>query len=118
MEKEMIQHEKFGHEINRRIVESWTREEDNYRVKVSTWHDKTRKAFISNLSECTIERNEGYTMEKSVIYSSLNQLIQIQAVSRYNYEKMADFHLQAVAKVADLVEALLADLNRNAEGVA
>ena len=112
-----MQHEKFGHEINRRIVESWTRE-DNYRVKVTTWHDKTRKAFISNLSECTIERNEGYTMERSVMYSSLNKLIQIQAVTRYNYEKMADFHIQAVAQVMDQVNALIADLNRDAEGVA
>lgn len=114
----MATHEKLGHEINRRIVESWTREEDNYRVKVSTWHDKTRKAFISNISECTIERNEGYTMERSVMYSSLNKLVQIQAVTRYNYEKMSDFHTQAVASVMDQVEALLADLNRNAEGVA
>ena len=114
----MATREKFGHEINRRIVESWTREEDNYRVKVTTWHDKNRKAYLSNISECTIERNEGYTMERSVMYSSLNKLVQIQAVTRYNYEKMADFHLQAVAQVMDQVEARLADLNRNAEGVA
>jgi len=113
-----MQHEKFGHEINRRIVESWTREEDNYRVKVSTWHDKTRKAFISNISECTIEKNDGYTMEKSIMYQSLNKLVQIQAVSRYKYEKMADFHTQAVAQVMDQVNALIADLNRDAEGVA
>lgn len=113
----MATREKYGHEINRRIVESWTRE-DNYRVKVTTWHDKTRKAFISNLSECTIERNEGYTMEKSVMYSSLNKLVQIQAVSRYNYDKLSDFHIQAVAQVMDQVNALIADLNRDAEGVA
>lgn len=113
----MATREKYGHEINRRIVESWTRE-DNYRVKVTTWHDKTRKAFISNLSECTIERNEGYTMERSVMYSSLNKLVQIQAVTRYNYEKMEDFHTQAVAQVMDQVNALIEDLNRDAEGVA
>jgi competence transcription factor ComK len=113
-----MQHEKFGHEINRRIVESWTREEDNYRVKVSTWHDKTRKAFISNISECTIEKNDGYTMEKSIMYQSLNKLVQIQAVARYNYEKMSDFHTQAVAQVMDQVNSLIADLNRDAEGVA
>ena len=57
-----MDHQKFGHEINRRIVESWTRE-DNYRVKVTTWHDKNRKAFISNISECQIEKNAGYVME-------------------------------------------------------
>jgi hypothetical protein len=113
----MATREKFGHEINRRIVESWTRE-DNYRIKVTTWHDKTRKAFISNLSECTIERTEGYTMERFTMYQSLNKLIQMQAVTRYNYEKMADFHIQAVAKVMDQVNALIADLNRDAEGVA
>ena len=118
MEKEMIQHEKFGHDINRRIVESWTREEDNYRVKVSTWHDKNRKAYLSNISECTIERRDGFTMEKWTMYSSLNKLIQIQAVSRYNYEKMAELHIQAVAQVMDQVQALLADVTRDAEGVA
>jgi hypothetical protein len=114
----MATHEKFGHEINRRITESWTREEDNYRVKVSTWHDKTRKAYLSNISECTIERRDGFTMEKWTMYQSLNKLIQIQAVTRYNYEKMSDFHIQAVAQVMDQVTALLADLNRDAEGVA
>lgn len=111
----MAVHEKFGHEINRRIVESWTRE-DNYRVKVSTWHDKTRKAFISNISECIIERNEGYTMERWVMYSDLNKMIQMKAVSRYNYEKMSDFHLQAVAQVMDQVNDLIA--NRDAQAVA
>jgi uncharacterized protein YqfB (UPF0267 family) len=57
-------------------------------------------------------------MERSVMYSSLNKLIQIQAVTRYNYDKLSDFHTQAVAQVIDQVDALIADLNRNAEGVA
>lgn len=112
-----MKHEKYGHEINRRIVESWTRE-DNYRVKVRSWHDKNRKAFISNLSECQIEANEGYVMEKSVMYSDLNQLIQIQPVSRYNYEKMAEFHAQAVAQVLDQIHSLLGDASRVAGEVA
>lgn len=114
----MATREKFGHEINRRIVESWTREEDNYRVKVTTWHDKNRKAFISNISECNIERCDGFTMERSIVFQSLNKLIQMQAVTRYNYEKMSEFHIQAVTQVLDQVNALIADLNRNAEGVA
>lgn len=106
-----MDHQKFGHEVNRRIVESWTRE-DNYRVKVSTWHDKNRKAFISNISECQIEKNEGYVMEKSVMYQSLNRLIEMQGVSRYNYEKMADFHIKAVSAVLDLINSLLSDPSR------
>jgi hypothetical protein len=57
-------------------------------------------------------------MEKWTMYQSLNKLVQIQAVSRYNYEKMADFHTQAVDQVMDQVNALIADLNRDAEGVA
>jgi hypothetical protein len=57
-------------------------------------------------------------MEKWTMYQSLNKLIQAQAVTRYNYEKMADFHTQAVAQVMDQVNALIADLNRDAEGVA
>ena len=112
----MAVHEKFGHEINRRITESWTREEDNYRVKVSTWHDKRHKGYLSVISECLIERGDGYTMEKWVMYSDLNKRIQYQAVSRYNYEKMAEAHLQAVAQVMDQVNDLIA--NRKAEGVA
>jgi hypothetical protein len=110
-----MDHQKHGHEINRRIVESWTRE-DNYRVKVTTWHDKNRKAFISNISECQIEKNEGYTMEKSVMYQSLNRLIQMEAVSRYNYEKMADFHAKAVTAVLDQINSLLSDPSRVAVG--
>lgn len=111
----MAIHEKFGHEINRRIVETWTRE-DNYRVKVTTWHDKNHKGYISVISECTIEKGDGYTMEKWVMYSDLNRRIQYQAVSRYNYEKMSQAHLEAVAQVTDEVNELIA--NRNAEAVA
>lgn len=110
-----MDHQKFGHEINRRIVESWTRE-DNYRVKVTTWHDKNRKAFISNLSECQIEKNAGYVMEKSVMYQSLNRLIEMQGVSRYNYEKMSDFHANAVSAVLDQINSLLSDPSRVAVG--
>ncbi len=55
-------------------------------------------------------------MEKWVMYSDLNKMIQMQAVSRYNYEKMAEAHLQAVAKVLDQVNDLIA--NRDAEAVA
>ena len=112
-----MDHQKHGHEINRRIVESWTRE-DNYRVKVSTWHDKNRKAFISNLSDCRIEVSENYTMEISVMFSDLNQKIQIQPVNRYNYEKMADFHNKAVTAVLDQIYSLLNDASRVAGEVA
>jgi hypothetical protein len=111
-----MDHQKHGHEINRRIVESWTRE-DNYRVKVSTWHDRNRKAFISNLSECKAEQREGYTMEFFSPFSDLNQLIQMQGVSRYNYEKMADFHDKAVTAVLDQIYSLISAPS-NAEEVA
>lgn len=101
-----MDHQKHGHEINRRIVESWTRE-DNYRVKVTTWHDKNRKAYISHISDCTIEKNAGYVMERSTMYESLFKRIQMEAVSRYNYEKMADFHAKAVTAVLDQIVLLI-----------
>lgn len=105
----MNTHEKLGHEINRRIVESWTREEDNYRVKVTTWHDKTRKAFLSNISECQIQPGEGYIMEFFSPFSDLNKLIQAERVNRYNFAKLQEFHLLAVAEVLSEVNQLLAN---------
>ncbi len=117
MEKETIQHEKIAADSTRKVCETWTRE-DNYRVKVITWHDRSRKAFMSVISECQIQRQEGYTMEYFSPMVDLNKLIQAERVSRYNFGKLQEFHLQTTAQVMDQVTELLADLNRRAEGVA
>jgi hypothetical protein len=108
----MIQHEKIAVDSSRKVSESWTREEDNYRVKVSTWHDKNRKAFISNISECQIQPREGYTMEFFSPFVDLNRMIQAERVTRYNFAKLQEFHLQAVAQVQAEVNSLLANAKK------
>ena len=114
MEKETIQHEKIAVDSRRKVSESWTRG-DNYRVRVSTWHDKTRKTFISNISECQIQPREGYSMEFFSPFVDLNRLIQAERVSRYNFAKLQEFHLQAVAQVQAEVDTLLATLKKSEE---
>jgi hypothetical protein len=107
-------HEKIAVDSSRKVSESWTRG-DNYRVKVTTWHDKTRKAYLSNISECQIQPREGYTMEFFSPFSDLNKLIQAEQVSRYNFANLQAFHLAAVAQVLDQVEQLLANPSKVVE---
>jgi len=109
-----MQHDKIAVDSRRKVTESWTRE-DNYRVKVITWHDKTRKAFISNISECQVQPRDGYSMEFHAVFSDLNKVIQAERIARYNFAKLQEFHLQAVAQVQAEVDSLLANSKKVVE---
>ena len=104
-----MKHEKYADATRRKVVETWTLE-NNYRVKVYTYHDKIKKAYWSIISECRIEASgdSGIYFEKHHMREDLNQLAGKAEGLRYNYEKLSAAHEAAAANVADQVAQLLA----------
>ena len=94
---------KYGSNERRRITESYTLA-NNYRVKVTTWHDKARKAYLTAVSECEIEPREGgYTIERHTVYADFNRVVMSEPAARYSWLNMERVHNIAADAVADLV---------------
>lgn len=102
-----IAKETTSNDITRRITDTYTVE--NYRVKVSTWHDKTRKAYFTSVSECRIEKRDGYTMEYHGIFADYYKTIKAERVSRYSLTGLHKFHDEAADEAAAIVNQLLAN---------
>jgi hypothetical protein len=99
--------DKHGDATRRKIVESYTLE-NNYRVKITTWHDKARKAYLTAVSECEIETREGWTWERHTIYADFYKLVASEKVARYSWPNMERAHNIAADMAADLVRELVA----------
>ena len=98
---------KTGNDIRRKIVESWTL--GDYRVKLTTYHDKAGKTYTSIISECEIESGtNGFYFEKHRMYEHLNRLAGRVSVSRYSWPNMERAHNIAADSVRELVDQLLA----------
>jgi hypothetical protein len=92
-------------DITRKITESYTI--GDYRVKVTTWHDKSRKAYLTSIGECQIEKREGYTMERHAIFASYYKTIKAERVSRYSFKSLEAFHDSTAQEAADIVDRLI-----------
>ena len=101
-------HEKIVNEITRKCVDTYTLE-NNYRVKVYTYHDKVKKAYWSIISECVIEASgtSGIYFERHTMHSDFNQLANRVEALRYNAENMKKAHEIALSSVRGLVDQLL-----------
>jgi hypothetical protein len=101
-------HDKFINEITRKCVDTWTLD-NNYRVKVYTYHDKVKKAYWSIISECIVEASgtSGIYFERHSLHNDLNRLANKVIAARYNPSNMVKAHSDAVEAVRDLVEQLL-----------
>jgi hypothetical protein len=101
-------HEKFVNEITRKCVDTYTLD-NNYRVKVYTYHDKVKKVYWSVISECTVEASgtAGFYFEKHSMYTDLNRLAGKVEALRYNPENMKKAHESALYSVRELVDQLL-----------
>jgi len=86
---------------SRRITTTYT--EGTYRVKVSTTHSKNYKIYRTIVSECIVEINETYTMERFTMFQDFNQSIQSIPAPRYNAQKLQEAHESGV-KIATGVE--------------
>jgi hypothetical protein len=101
-------HEKIVNEISRKCVDTYTLD-NNYRVKVYTYHDKVKKAYWSTIKECMVEASgsEGIYFEKHTMHTDLHQLAgQVEAL-RYSAENMKKAHELALYSVLGQVEELL-----------
>ena len=105
-------HERFLNHVSRKCVDTWTLD-NNYRVKVYTYHDKDKKAYWSIIKECMVEASgtSGIYFEKSTVHVSLNQLAGKVEALRFNGDSMVKAHDSAIDSVRDLIDQLL-ELNK------
>ncbi len=101
-------HENFVNEITRKCVDTYTLE-NNYRVKVSTYHDKVKKVYWSTISECVVEASgtAGFYFERHTMYTDFNRLAGKVEALRYNPENMKKAHGLALDSVRGLIDQLL-----------
>ena len=100
-------YEKHGDSIRRKVVESYTLE-NNWRVKVYTTHDKARKAYYTSISECQVQQRDGYSMEFHAMFTDYSQIVQRVAVSRYSWHTLEQAHNLAVELHGNIVRDLIA----------
>lgn len=110
MNTDTVEKESVKSDSSRKITDSYTI--DNYRVKVSTWHDKNRKAYITSVSECQIEKCDGYTMERHAIFANYYKTINATRVSRYSFKSLEVFHNSTAEEVAVIVATLIDSHNK------
>ena len=101
-------HDKHVNEITRKCVDTYTLE-NNYRVKVYTYHDKTKKVYWSVISECEVEASgsSGIYFERHRMHVDLNKLISSISAPRYNPTNMKKAHEEAIYSTRELVDQLL-----------
>ena len=101
-------HERLLNHVTRKCVDTWTLD-NNYRVKVYTYHDKSYKAYWSIIKECIVEesRTTGIYFERHTVHTSLNQLAGKVEALRFNGDVMVKAHDTAIESVRDLIDQLL-----------
>ncbi len=103
----VMKQDKVINEQGRKIVSTYTLE-NNYRVKVSTYHSPTSKVIYSILSECITGTSGIFTMETFVMYRDLNERVLSEPVSRYSFKALQDQHERAIEQEAQKIAYLLA----------
>ena len=103
-----MKQEKIVSAENRKIVSTYTLE-NNYRVKVSTYHSSSSKVIYSILSECITGTSGMFTMETFVMYRDLNERVISEPVARYSFKVLMDQHERAVNQAAQKIALLLAE---------
>ena len=91
----------------RKIVSTYTLD-NNYRVRLSTYHYGNSKAIRSILSECIAGQSGIFTMETFVMFRDLNELVLSEPVSRYAFKLLEDQHARAIELSAQKIALLLA----------
>lgn len=102
-----MKQEKTIDQERRKIVTTYTLE-NNYRVKVSTYHFASSKVIRSILSECITGTSGIFTMETHLMFRDLNEMITSESVSRYSFKLLEDQHARAIELAAQKVALLLA----------
>ena len=99
-----IEKEITRNDISRKVSETYTL--GSYRVHITTKHDKTRKAFITSVSECQVMQRDGYAMEFHSVFTDYFKNIKAEKVARYSFAALNKFHDSAAGEAAEIVSQL------------
>lgn len=110
MNTDTVKKESVKSDSSRKITDSYTI--GDYRVKVSTWHDKNRKAYITSVSECQVQQRDGYSMEFHAVFADYYKTINATRVSRYSLKSLEVFHQSTAEEVAVIVAKLIDSHNK------
>jgi hypothetical protein len=102
-----MKEDKVTDQAGRKIVTTYTLE-NNYRVKLSTYHYGSSKAIRSTLSECITGTSGMFTMETFMMFRDHNELVISEPVSRYSFKLLEDQHGRALEAAAAAISSLLA----------
>ena len=103
-----MKQDKVINEQGRKITSTYTLD-NNYRVKLSTYHSSTSKVIYSILSECITGTSGVFTMETFMMYRDYNARVISEPVSRYSFKTLQDQHERAIEQAAQQIAYLLAE---------
>jgi hypothetical protein len=102
-----MEHKQIISNERRRITDTYTLP-NNYRIKISTYHDKAKKIYWSVISECVIrESGAGVYFERHRMHTDLNKLLATASGVRYSSKDLHTAHATALLLGADLKEQYL-----------
>ena len=102
-----MKQEKVINQEGRKIVTTYTLD-NNYRVKLYTYHSANHKAIRTTLSECITGTSGIFTMETFMMYRDHNELVISEPVARYSFKLLEDQHTRALEAAAAAISSLLA----------
>ena len=103
-----MKQDKIVNEQGRKITSTYTLD-NNYRVKLSTYHSSTSKVIYSILSECITGTSGVFIMETFMMYRDYNARVISEPVSRYSFKTLQDQHERAIEQAAQQIAYLLAE---------
>lgn len=108
-----MKQERIVRQEDRKIVTTYTLD-NNYRVKVSTYHHANAKVIRSMISECIAREEATYSMEIYRMFLDYSEVIISERVARYSFKLLEDQHARAVELGAQITADLLAQGQENA----
>lgn len=104
-----MRHEQTILKDSRRVADTYTLP-NNYRIKIYTYHDKTKRSYWSVIKECVVRESgsAGVYFERHRSHVDLNKLLNITAAPRYNYTELITIHNLALELGAQLRDEYLA----------
>jgi hypothetical protein len=102
-----MEHKQIISNERRRITDTYTLP-NNYRIKISTYHDRAKKIYWSVISECVVrESGAGVYFERHRMHADLNKLLATAPTLRYSPKDLHNVHAHALDLGEELKEQYL-----------